>query len=151
MPPSFNTKANTKWFRWKKLDFQRELQISNPILSTDTKHTKKGGEGEMEHCWYRSESFRQMKWCFEQLWIWEQIYLPTVCCSHPPPLHNHLHHLQGERSHPLHRLRIPSRLSPLKQKRKIRWMTGKKNGEKHLSHLSGQDYLLRDKENLNLI
>lgn len=30
----------------KKLDFQRELRISNPIFSTDTKHTKKRGGGE---------------------------------------------------------------------------------------------------------
>ena len=30
-------------------------------------------------------------------------------------------------------------------------MNWEKNGEKHLSNLSSQDYLLRDKENLNLM
>lgn len=74
----------------------------------------------MEHCRYSSESFWQMKWCFEQLWIWEETDLPTVCYSHPPLLHNHLHHLQGEKSHPLHRPQILIHLFPLKEgKRKM--------------------------------
>lgn len=72
-----------------------------------------------------------MKWYFEQLWIWEQIYLPTVCCSHPLLLHNHLHHLRGERSHPLHRLLILIHLSPLKKRKKEKQMKGNKNGRQY--------------------
>lgn len=137
-----------KWPRWKQVLFSNRTRISNPVSSTDTKQKAEGRKRNdvshgMQHCWYSSKI--SDKWNGALSSSGFGIYLPTVCYSHPLLPHNHLHHLQGEKSHPLHRLQILIHLSPLKQRKKEKWMKAYKNARQHLGDLSGQKYPWRSK------